>query len=122
MPQYKHHFIVTLGQKNGEIIVVNLNSIIDRFKIEENHQIFSTKKSIKCEIQNAKTLISNERNKMLSNQGFSNSHAETINIFEFKNQNRFSAHEEKIDQLLLIKENSIILTTSADKKMKVWSI
>lgn len=48
MPQYKHHFIVTLGQKNGDIVVVNLNPIIDKFKIEENHQIFSTKKSIRC--------------------------------------------------------------------------
>ncbi len=45
-----------------------------------------------------------------------------MSLFEFKNQNKFSAHEEKIDQLLLIKENSIILTTSTDKKMKVWSI
>lgn len=48
MSNFKHHFIVTLGQKNGDVVVVNLNPIIDKFKIEENHQIFCTKKSIRC--------------------------------------------------------------------------
>lgn len=59
MPPSKHHFIVAIGQKNGEIVVANLNDIVEKFKIEENHQIFSTKKSIRCEIQNARTLIAN---------------------------------------------------------------
>jgi hypothetical protein len=45
-----------------------------------------------------------------------------MSLNEFKNKKRFVAHGEKIDQLLLIKENSIILTTSGDKKLKVWSL
>jgi hypothetical protein len=45
-----------------------------------------------------------------------------MSLNEFKNKKRFVAHGEKIDQMLLIKENSIILTTSGDKKLKVWSL
>lgn len=45
-----------------------------------------------------------------------------MSLTEFRNKRRFNAHGEKIDQLLLIKENSIILTTSADKKLKVFSL
>lgn len=39
---------MTLGQKNGDVVIANLNPIIDKFNIEENHQIFSTKRSIRC--------------------------------------------------------------------------
>jgi hypothetical protein len=45
-----------------------------------------------------------------------------MSLNEFKNKKRFVAHGENIEQMLLIKENSIILTTSGDKKLKVWSL
>lgn len=41
---------------------------------------------------------------------------------DFRNTKRFLAHGEAVDQILFIKENSIILTTSADKKLKVFSL
>jgi hypothetical protein len=46
-----------------------------------------------------------------------------MNINKFKNSVKFDAHKDKIDKLLLVKENSIILSTSSlDKKLKLWSL
>lgn len=54
-----HHLICVLGTDEGQIELINLNSLISQFKIEQNHQIFSIKKSIKCETHSMKAAINN---------------------------------------------------------------
>jgi hypothetical protein len=66
-----HQLIAAFGNTKGQVKIVNFNMILDKFKIEQNHQIFTTKKSIKCEIHSVKTLVTNERKKVLLN-GYSN--------------------------------------------------
>ncbi len=39
----------------------------------------------------------------------------------FKNQIKIDAHSNRVERLLLVKENSIILSVSTDKKLKLWS-
>ena len=48
--------------------------LIDRFNIEQNHQVFNVKQAIKCEILSLKTTIANERKKTLA-VGYSNANA-----------------------------------------------
>ena len=46
-----------------------------------------------------------------------------MDIRDFQRSIEFNAHNDKITKLLLVKENSIILTTSAnDKKLKLWNL
>ena len=70
----KSHLICVIGSKDGEVRMVNLNLLIERFNIEQNHQVFNVKQAIKCEILSLKTTIANERKKTLA-VGYSNANA-----------------------------------------------
>lgn len=70
-----------------------------------------------------KNIVNNERKKILMNVGYSNEIGEEMDIRDFQRSIEFNAHNDKITKLLLVKENSIILTTSAcDKKLKLWNL
>ena len=43
-----HHLICAIGNEDGNISVLNMTEIIEKYKIEQNHQIFSIKKAVKC--------------------------------------------------------------------------
>ena len=99
-----------------------MTEILSKFDIQQNHQIFAVKKSIKCEIHTFKTTIYHQKKKILVN-GYSNDGILPMDINNFNNFIKFEAHKDKIDKLLLVKENSIILSTSTiDKKLKLWSL
>ena len=90
--------------------------------MEQNHQIFTTKKSIKCETHSFKTTLINERKKVLLS-GYSNDNAPEIGLREFKRRVRIEGHKEEVERVGLVKESSTVLSTSGqDKRLKVWSL
>ena len=52
-----HHLVCVVGGEDGSMQVVNLTELLRENGVEQNHQIFTVKKSIKCEIHNLKTAV-----------------------------------------------------------------
>lgn len=50
-----------------------------------------------------KNIVNNEKKKILSNVGYSNSCGDEIDIKDFQRSIRFSAHNDKVTKLLLVK-------------------
>lgn len=66
-----HHLIAAIGTNVGSIILVNLNKIFQFYHVEENHQIYVIKNCHRCEVQVMKSVVINERNRVLLT-GYSN--------------------------------------------------
>jgi hypothetical protein len=77
-----------IGGEDGKILVVNLTELLVRFKIEQNHQIFTIKQSIKCEVHSLKTTIANEKKKVLM-QGYSSDAAPSLPLQQFSRSTRW---------------------------------
>jgi hypothetical protein len=53
--------------------------------------------------------------------GFSNHEAPSFPLQNLKRKTKFEAHQHKVDKVLMIKENSVLLSTGGDKRLKLWS-
>ena len=103
--------------------MIDLNPITKELNVEENHQLFSINKSIRSEIQNLRSVLQAERKKL-----FSSSYQEKktpppkFDLSSCEIYEKIQAHNDPIIHTNLVKENSLLMTTSIDKKLKLWSI